>query len=81
MDLGFLGPLYERQGPWATVYFDTTTASEDAAARQKLNAKSAGEQLKRAGCDEATCRAVYEWLGELARLRIPAGHALFATNG
>jgi hypothetical protein len=81
MDLGFLGPLYERQGPWASVYFDTTTASEDAAARQKLNAKSAREQLKRAGCDEATCRAVYEWLVALPRGRKPAGHAVFATHG
>lgn len=81
MELGFLGPLFERQGPWASVYFDTTTASEDAAARQKLNAKSAREQLKDEGADDATCRAVYDRLVSLPRGPEPPGHAVFATGG
>jgi hypothetical protein len=81
MELGFLGPLFERQGPWASVYFDTTTASEDAAARQKLNAKSAREQLKDEGADEATCRAVHDRLVSFPRGQEPPGHAVFATDG
>ncbi|OEU91712.1 hypothetical protein DB35_08665 [Streptomyces abyssalis] len=81
MELGFLGPLFERQGPWASVYFDTTTASEDAAARQKLGAKSASEQLKDEGADDATCRAVYDRLVSLPRGQEPPGHAVFATHG
>ena len=52
MELGFLGPLFERQGPWASVYFDTTTASEDAAARQRLTARSACDDLKSQGADD-----------------------------
>jgi hypothetical protein len=81
MDLGFLGPLFERQGPWASVYFDTTTASEDAAARQKLNARSAAGRLKDEGADDGTCRAVYDRLVSLPRGHEPPGHAIFATNG
>lgn len=81
MELGFLGALFERQGPWASVYFDTTTASEDAAARQKLGAKSASDQLKDEGADDATCRAVYERLTSLPRGPQPPGHAVFATDG
>ncbi|WP_314174349.1 baeRF2 domain-containing protein [Streptomyces winkii] len=81
MELGFLGPLLERQGPWASVYFDTTAASEDAAARQKLVAKSAREQLKDEGADDATCRAVYDRLVSLPRGAEPPGHAVFAAHG
>jgi hypothetical protein len=81
MELGFLGPLFERQGPWASVYFDTTTASEDAAARQKLGAKSACEQLKDEGADEATCTAVNDVLVSLPRGQEPPGHAVFAADG
>jgi hypothetical protein len=81
MELGFLGPLFERQGPWASVYFDTTTASEDAAARQKLGAKSASDQLKDEGADDATCRAVYDRLISLPRGAQPPGHAVFAAGG
>lgn len=81
MELGFLGPLFERQGPWASVYFDTTTASEDAAARQKLGARSAVEQLRDEGADEATCTAVHDRLVSLPRGAEPPGHAVFAAGG
>ncbi|QPP05781.1 hypothetical protein G4Z16_04520 [Streptomyces bathyalis] len=81
MELGFLGPLFERKGPWASVYFDTRTASEDAAARHELNAKSARDQLKDAGADDPTCRAVHDRLMSLSRGPEPPAHAVFATQG
>lgn len=81
MELGFLGPLFERRGPWASVYFDTTTASEDAASRQKLTARSACDHLKSQGADEDTCRAMYDALTSLPRGAEPPGHAVFATDG
>lgn len=81
MELGFLGPLLERDGPWASVYFDTQLASEDAAARHKLKAKWVREQLEDAGADDATCRAVYEWLVSLPRGPEPPAHAVFANQG
>ncbi|HEV7627636.1 MAG TPA: Vms1/Ankzf1 family peptidyl-tRNA hydrolase [Streptomyces sp.] len=81
MELGFLGPLFERQGPWASVYFDTTAASEDAAARQKLTARSACDHLKSQGADDDTCSAMYDALISLPRGAALPGHALFATHG
>ncbi|MFC4496215.1 Vms1/Ankzf1 family peptidyl-tRNA hydrolase [Streptomyces ovatisporus] len=80
MELGFLGPLFERKGPWASVYFDTTTASEDAAARRELTARSAVDRLKEQGADKKTCRAVSERLTSLPVGRAP-GHAVFAADG
>jgi hypothetical protein len=81
MELGFLSPLFDRPGPWASVYFDTMTASEDAAARQKLGARSAGEQLLEQGADEETSRVVYETLAALPRGAEPPGQAVFASAG
>ncbi len=81
MELGFLGPLFERQGPWASVYFDTTTASEDAAARQKLTARSACDSLKSQGADDDTCSAMYDTLVSLPRGAQLPGRAVFATHG
>lgn len=81
MELGFLGPLFERRGPWASVYFDTTTVSEDAAARQELTARSVSDHLERQGADEATRRAVHDHLVALPRGAQPPGRAVFATDG
>jgi hypothetical protein len=81
MELGFLGPLFGRQGPWASVYFDTTTASEGAAARQRLTARSACDDLKSQGADADTRRAVYDTLVSLPRGPARPGHAVFATHG
>ena len=81
MELGFLSPLFDRRGPWASVYFDTATASEDAAARQELAARAAGEELKDLGADEKTCHAVHDALVALPRGPEPPGHAVFATHG
>lgn len=81
MELGFLSPLFDRPGPWATVYFDTTAASEDAAARQELSARDACDRLKSQGADEDTCRAVYDTLVSLPRGPEPPGRAVFAAHG
>ena len=81
MELGFLSPIFERPGPWASVYFETPLATEDAAARHGLSAREACEQLKSQGADDRTCRAVYDALVALPRTARPAGRALFATGG
>ena len=81
MKLAFLEPLYERPGPWASVYFGTALASEDAAARQELSARAVSDRLHEQGADVATCRAVHSALDALPRASHPAGHALFAADG
>lgn len=81
MKLAFLKPLYERPGPWASVYFGTALASEDAAARQELGARGVSDRLQEQGADAATCRAVYSALDALPRSSDPPGYALFAADG
>ncbi|MGH3310371.1 MAG: Vms1/Ankzf1 family peptidyl-tRNA hydrolase [Streptomyces sp.] len=81
MELGFLSPLFDRHGPWASVYFDTARASEDTAARQKLTARAACDRLRGQGADEDTCRVMYDALVALPRGPYPPGHAVFATHG
>jgi hypothetical protein len=81
MQLGFLSPLFDRPGPWASVYVDTKIASEDAAARQELTARGASERLESQGADGRTCRAVFDALCDLERSADPPGRALFAQDG
>ncbi|MDK1472121.1 Vms1/Ankzf1 family peptidyl-tRNA hydrolase [Streptomyces sp. 549] len=81
MDLGFLSPLYDRPGPWATVYFATDFPAEDGAARQELHARAAADRLAEQGADDQTCRAVHDALTALPRTPNPPGRALFATSG
>jgi hypothetical protein len=81
MELGFLSPLLERPGPWASVYTASGPASEDAATRQELQARAACERLEAQGADRETSLAVQEALTALPRDASPPGHALFATAG
>ncbi|AXK31401.1 hypothetical protein DVA86_00810 [Streptomyces armeniacus] len=81
MELGFLSPLFDRPGPWASVYFDTTTAPGDAASRQQAHAHAACARLRRQGADQGTCRAVYDVLAAAGRPPQPPGRAVFAAHG
>ncbi|MTE21616.1 hypothetical protein F0L17_21360 [Streptomyces sp. TRM43335] len=81
MELGFLNPIIDRPGPWASVYFDTTWITEDAAARHELAARRVRDQLKEQGADERACRAVYDTLVASARDSRTPGRVLFAADG
>ncbi|WP_051717838.1 Vms1/Ankzf1 family peptidyl-tRNA hydrolase [Streptomyces megasporus] len=81
MELGFLSPILDRPGLWASVYFDIPLATEDAATRHELGARDVCEQLASRGADDRTCRAVYETLVALPRTAHPSGQAVFATGG
>ncbi|UQA96935.1 baeRF2 domain-containing protein [Streptomyces halobius] len=80
MELGFLKPLFDRLGPWASVYIDTTRATEDAQSRQKLRTRSVASQLIDAGSDPYTCRAVTDRLAHEPASGAPPGRALFAAG-
>jgi hypothetical protein len=81
MDLAFLQPLYERPGPWASVYTDTSRQSESTAEERSLVAKDVYRQLTEQGADRRTGQAVSAALEELRHATEPVGRALFATDG
>ncbi|AEV89061.1 hypothetical protein ACWT_8052 [Actinoplanes sp. SE50] len=81
MRLTMLRRLYERPGPWASVYLDTSRDTADAARLIEQRWHAAREILAEAGCDPLTVHAL-----EDAVLDHPArpgrhGLALFATAG
>ncbi|WP_030690429.1 hypothetical protein [Streptomyces globisporus] len=81
MDLDFLKPLLERPGPWASVFVETSRATEDAAQIQKLRDRAVARQLVDDGADPATVRAVAERLRDEPVSGAPPGRALFAEAG
>ncbi len=72
MDLSFLTPLYERPGPWASVYADTSTVDESTPQRRELHARQACRDLLEQGADEATGYAVYDALASCTHGAAPA---------
>lgn len=58
MDLASLSKLYAVEGPFVTVYLDTTSAVEDAATRLDLRRKNVLSTLEERGVDTATREAV-----------------------
>ena len=58
MNLGYLRPLHDRPGPWASAYLDASTDAADARKRIELEARAVDDQLDGAGADPATREAV-----------------------
>ncbi|MCT2591622.1 hypothetical protein LHJ74_17245 [Streptomyces sp. N2-109] len=84
MQLSLLRPMLDRPGPWASVYADTTHASEDAAKQRQLSARAAAEELAALGADNATCGAVHQALLEDVPTGGPgkrSGRAVLASDG
>ena len=81
MELAFLHPLYERPGPWASVYVDTSRHTEHTPQERELTARAMARELAGQGADEATCRAVRHALEELRHSAEPHGRAFFARDG
>ncbi|NWF26636.1 hypothetical protein HW130_10170 [Streptomyces sp. PKU-EA00015] len=80
MELGFLKPLFARPGPWASVYIETTRATEDAQKVQQLRERAVASQLIEAGADAYTVRAVMDKLAHEPVSGAPPGRALFAAG-
>ncbi|MFF5703628.1 hypothetical protein ACFY7H_14130 [Streptomyces sp. NPDC012794] len=80
MELGFLKPLFSRPGPWASVYVETTRATEDAQRIQALRERAVASQLIDAGADAYTVRAVVNRLAGEPAGGAPPGRALFASG-
>jgi hypothetical protein len=83
MDLSFLRPLYEHEGPWSSVYLDTSREAEDAVATVALRWRAVIEKLAADGADRATIAAIERIMPEDPG-RDLAGHrglAVFAGGG
>ncbi|MEU3727737.1 hypothetical protein, partial [Streptomyces sp. NPDC031705] len=80
MELGFLKPLFARTGPWASVYVETTRATEDAQRIQALRERAVASQLIDADADAYTVRAVVDRLAGEPPAGAPPGRALFASG-
>lgn len=81
MKLAFLQDVYERPGPFATVYLDTSANSEDASKEVQLRWRSAREQLADQDADEATLRALDEVVDRHEYRVGRRGQVLVATGG
>lgn len=81
MELSSLRPLYERPGPWATVYLDASRNGENAAAEVELRWRALRESLAAQGADSSTVAALDDAV--LGHERLPGNHglALFCTDG
>lgn len=81
MQLSFLQPLFDRPGPWATVYFDPARNDESGAKRRELSVREACRTLEEEGADAATTEAVRDALMRIGPAEDPAGRVIFAAEG
>ncbi|MFD3731891.1 Vms1/Ankzf1 family peptidyl-tRNA hydrolase [Streptomyces sp. NPDC058632] len=81
MQLSFLEPLFDRPGPWATVYFGPGENDESGAKRRELSVREACRTLEEYGADEATTQAVHDDLMGVSPAEDPAGRVVFAAGG
>ncbi|MEU1573327.1 Vms1/Ankzf1 family peptidyl-tRNA hydrolase [Streptomyces collinus] len=81
MQLSFLEPLFDRAGPWATVYFDPAQNDESGAKRRELSVREACAALEEQGADAATTQAARDALTNISPAQDPAGRVIFAAGG
>lgn len=82
MDLGFLRPLYESDGPVASVHLDTSRDTTDADKKIDLRWRHLREELAALGTDEATLDVLEEAIGEgNSRAYGDHGQAAYASQG
>jgi hypothetical protein len=81
MNLSFLRPLYDRPGPWVSVYLDATRAGENADQAVELRWRGLRDRLTEQGADEATLDAVGAAVQEHPTQPGRYGLAVFARGG
>ncbi|MUN38960.1 baeRF2 domain-containing protein [Actinomadura litoris] len=81
MDLAFLKTLYQRPGPYASVYADLTRTTEDASKAAELRWRALRADLEAQHAPQGTLRAVEQAVGEEMDLRKSEGLVLFAADG
>src|SRR5690606_24373247 len=81
VDLSFLKPLYDHDGPFATVLLETDRAAEDAAQAISLRWRGLREQLESLGADADTLAAMDAVVGSQGEGDGEQGQLVVATAG
>ncbi|SNT47848.1 hypothetical protein SAMN05443665_10346 [Actinomadura meyerae] len=81
MDLAFLKRLYERPGPYASVYADLTRTTEDAAKAAELRWRALRAELEDQNTPKATLRAIARTIEDELAMRRSEGIVVFAADG
>ncbi|MFC4147802.1 Vms1/Ankzf1 family peptidyl-tRNA hydrolase [Micromonospora mangrovi] len=81
MQLSFLRPLYDRPGPWCSVYLDASRDTHDARPALDLRWRALKGQLLEQGADAATIDAVERVVRGHDPMPGDYGIAVFATGG
>ncbi|MGY4895613.1 Vms1/Ankzf1 family peptidyl-tRNA hydrolase [Micromonospora sp. CNZ286] len=81
MQLSFLRPLYDRPGPWCSVYMDASRDTQDARAQVDLRWRALKGDLLGQGADPVTVEAVEEVVRRHQPMPGDYGIAVFASGG
>src|SRR3712207_6427109 len=81
MDLSFLRPLFDRPGPWVSVYLDASRDSENAGHEVDLRWRALRATLEEQHADAATVDAVERAIQDHETQPGRYGLAVFATAG
>ncbi|PMR62584.1 peptide chain release factor 1 [Verrucosispora sp. ts21] len=81
MQLSFLRPLYDRPGPWCSVYLDASLDTEDAHAALDLRWRDLQRRLAEQGADEPTVAAIDRVIRGHDPMPGDYGLAVFGTRG
>ncbi|MGW3788235.1 baeRF2 domain-containing protein [Micromonospora chokoriensis] len=81
MQLSFLRPLYDRPGPWCSVYLDASADTEDAHPALDLRWRALQSQLADQGADEASIAALDRVIRGHDPMVGDYGLAVFASHG
>ncbi|SCL22079.1 hypothetical protein GA0074692_1323 [Micromonospora pallida] len=81
MELSFLSPLFERPGPWCSVYLDASRDTQDARPALDLRWRALADRLAEQGADPETVAALDRTVRGHAPLAGDYGLAVFASRG
>ncbi|MFG1884728.1 Vms1/Ankzf1 family peptidyl-tRNA hydrolase [Micromonospora sp. NPDC049102] len=81
MQLSFLRPLYDRPGPWCSVYLDASADTEDAHPALDLRWRALKRRLAEQGADEASVAALDRVIRGHDPMVGDYGLAVFASHG
>ncbi|MET8092748.1 Vms1/Ankzf1 family peptidyl-tRNA hydrolase [Micromonospora sp. NPDC005220] len=81
MQLSFLRPLYDRPGPWCSVYLDASADTEDAKPALDLRWRALQSRLAEQGADEASVAALDRVIRGHDPMVGDYGLAVFASHG